>query len=130
MEIRVADAGRGAGWLGDGFDYFKRDAGMWIGITVVVFVIYFVLAWIPIIGTVATQLLAPVFSAGVLLGCKSMDDGGALELGHLFKGFSGNPGPFDCHRRAESGGHDRARNSHADTWVHSARWRGHNYQNG
>lgn len=94
MEIRIAETGRGAGWVGDGFDYFKRSAGMWIGITVVLFVIYVVLAWIPVIGSVAAQLLGPVFAAGILLGCRCMDEGGALELGHLFKAFSGSPGPL------------------------------------
>ncbi len=94
MEIRTVDAGRGAGWLGDGFDYFKRGAGAWIGITVVLFVVYVALNFIPVIGGLAGQLLAPVFSAGILLGCKHMDEGGELELGHLFKAFSANPGPL------------------------------------
>ncbi len=94
MEIRTVEAGRGAGWLGDGFDYFKRAAGAWIAIIVVMFVVYVALAFIPLIGSLAGQLLAPVFSAGILLGCKHMDEGGQLELGHLFKAFSGNPGPL------------------------------------
>lgn len=94
MDIRTVEAGRGAGWLGDGFDYFKRNAGTWIGVTVVLFVVYIALALLPIIGGLAGQLLAPVFSAGILLGCRNMDEGGTLELGHLFKAFSGNPGPL------------------------------------
>ncbi len=94
MEIRTVEAGRGAGWLGDGFDYFKRSAGAWIAITVVIFVIFIALNFIPVIGGLAGQLLGPVFSAGILLGCKSMDEGGEMELGHLFKAFSLNPGPL------------------------------------
>jgi uncharacterized membrane protein len=94
MQIHTVEAGRGAGWLGDGFDYFKRAAGAWLAIAVVLFVIYVALSFIPVIGSLAGQLLAPVFSAGILLGCRQMDDGGALELGHLFKAFSDNPGPL------------------------------------
>ena len=94
MEIRTVDAGRGAGWLGDGFDYFKRAAGAWIAIIVVMFVVYVALTFIPIIGSLAGQLLGPVFSAGILLGCRRMDEGGELELGHLFKGFSTGTGPL------------------------------------
>jgi len=94
MQIHTVAAGRGAGWLGDGFDYFKRAAGAWLAMAVVMFVIFVALSFIPIIGGLAGQLLAPVFSAGILLGCRQMDEGGTLELGHLFKAFSGNPGPL------------------------------------
>ncbi len=92
MEIRTVEAGRGAGWLGDGFDYFKRAAGAWIAIAVVLLVIYVALAFIPVLGTVASQLLTPVFTAGILIGCRNMDQGDTLQLGDLFKGFSGNVG--------------------------------------
>jgi uncharacterized membrane protein len=80
--------------VGDGFDYFKRNAGIWIAITVVWIAILFGLAFLPVVGNLISQLLTPVFAAGVLLGCKAMDEGQPLELGHLFRGFSVSTGPL------------------------------------
>lgn len=94
MDIRTVDAGRGGGWVGDGFDYFKRAAGSWVAITVVWFVIYIALGFIPVLGGLTAQLITPVLMAGVFLGCRAMDAGGQIELGHLFKGFTVSTGPL------------------------------------
>jgi uncharacterized membrane protein len=94
MEIRTASVERGLGWVGDGFGYFKRNVGIWIAITIVWLAICIGLAIIPLLGNLIAQLLTPVFAAGILLGCKSMDEGRPLELGHLFKGFSVGTGPL------------------------------------
>lgn len=94
MNIRTVDAGRGGGWIGAGFDYFRRAAGAWIAITVVFFVIFIALALLPVLGNLLSQVLTPVFLAGVFLGCRAMDEGAELELGHLFRGFSVNPAPL------------------------------------
>lgn len=94
MNIRTVDAGRGSAWIGDGFNSFKRAAGAWIAITVVFFVIFIALALLPVLGNLLSQLLTPVFMAGIFLGCRAMDEGADLELGHLFRGFSANPAPL------------------------------------
>ncbi|MBI2992706.1 MAG: hypothetical protein HYY48_00830 [Gammaproteobacteria bacterium] len=88
MQIRTAEAGRGAGWLLDGFDYFKRDPLTWIGVTVLMFIVYFLLKLLPVVGGLVSQILSPVFAGGLVLGCKSQDSGGKLEINHLFAGFS------------------------------------------
>jgi uncharacterized membrane protein len=94
MNIRAVEAGRGAGWIGAGWDYFTRSAGIWVAITIVWFVIFVALGFVPFIGGFVSQLLTPVFAAGLFLGCRAMDEGGTLELGHLFRGFSVNTGPL------------------------------------
>ncbi|MBI1732839.1 MAG: hypothetical protein HYR49_08745 [Gammaproteobacteria bacterium] len=88
MNIRTVGTERGMGWVADGFDYFRRSAGIWIAITVVWLVIFIVLGFLPFIGSLLSPLLTPVFAAGVLLGCKALDEGGELKLDHLFRGFS------------------------------------------
>lgn len=84
---RGVAAGRGWDWITSGWEIFKKQPGMWIGMVVVALVIFVVLAIIPFIGSLALMVLYPVFGGGVLLGCRALDQGGQLELGHLFAGF-------------------------------------------
>jgi hypothetical protein len=44
-------------------------------------------ALIPFIGGLFMTLFGPVFAAGIVIGCKALDRGEELELGHLFAGF-------------------------------------------
>jgi hypothetical protein len=84
---RAVEAGRGWDWIPAGWELFKKQAGMWIALVLVAFVIFFVLALIPVIGSLATFVLSPVFAAGVLAGSRAVDEGRGLEIGHLFAGF-------------------------------------------
>lgn len=84
---RACAAGRGSGWLGEGFNYFKSHVGTWILICVVGFVIMMALNLVPILNIFA-GILAPVWSAGLMIGCKAIHDGQDLRVGHLFAGFS------------------------------------------
>jgi uncharacterized membrane protein len=84
---RGVEAGRGWDWIASGWELFKKQAGMWIALVLVAFVIFFVLALIPVIGSLATFVLSPVFAAGVLAGSRAVEEGRGLEIGHLFTGF-------------------------------------------
>lgn len=84
---RAVSAGQGWAWIADGFGLFKKAPGIWIAQVVILFVILIVLAFIPLLGAVATFLLMPVFIGGLILGCRALQGGGELELGHLFAGF-------------------------------------------
>lgn len=84
----VADIGRGAGWLLDGFGYFSKAPLAWLGSIILLFVIFFALSFIPIIGGLVAQVLMPVFFAGLILGCQAQDSGGEFTVNHLFAGFS------------------------------------------
>ena len=46
-----------------------------------------VAAMIPLLGSIALMVLFPVFTGGLMLGCRSLAEGGPLEFGHLFAGF-------------------------------------------
>ncbi len=80
-------AGHGWQWIVAGWELFKRRPGTWILLIVVLIVVTILLAFIPIIGNIAGNVLGPVFGGGILLGCRELDRGGELELGHLFAGF-------------------------------------------
>jgi uncharacterized membrane protein len=80
-------AGRGWDWIVAGWEIFKKQPGMWIGLIVVLAIITLVLALIPFLGSLALMVLFPAFGGGIMLGCRALDEGRELELGHLFAGF-------------------------------------------
>jgi uncharacterized membrane protein len=84
---RGVGSGHGWDWIVSGWELFKKQPGMWIGIVVVAMILFFVMAFIPLVGSLASMVLGPVFAGGVMLGCKALDEGGSLEFGHLFAGF-------------------------------------------
>jgi len=59
---------------------------------VILFVILVVLAFVPLLGAVATFLVVPVFVGGLLLGCRALQGGGGGGAAHLFAGFKAHTG--------------------------------------
>jgi len=90
---RSVPAGRGWGWITEGFGYFSANWGVWIGIILVWAIIMIVLGLIPIV-SIVTSLLSAVFMGGVMMGCRALDDGDGLQFGHLFAGFQQRFGPL------------------------------------
>jgi len=91
---RGVAAGRGWDWIAAGWELFKKQAGMWIALTLVALVIFVVLAFIPFLGSIASIVLTPVFGAGIVIGCRAIEEGRALEIGHLFAGFKEKLAPL------------------------------------
>ncbi len=87
---RNVDAGRGIEWLKQGWQLFVKNPGMWIAIAVILMVIVVVLSLIPVVGNLAVNFLMPVFAGGILLGCKSLTEGGEFGIDALFAGFKQN----------------------------------------
>lgn len=88
-EVKSAAAGRGAAWLLDGFDYFKKAAGAWIGIVVLLVVFSIIASLIPL-GNFVYQIITPVFIGGLVLGCRELDEGREFGVNYLFAEFSGH----------------------------------------
>ena len=84
---RTVPPGRGWTWITEGWDLFRRQPAIWIALVVVAMVIFIVLSFIPVLGSLAAIVLAPVFAAGLVIGARTQDQGGELEIGHLFAGF-------------------------------------------
>jgi hypothetical protein len=84
-------AGRGASWWGEAWRLFKGAPGIWIVILVIFVVISMGLSLLPFVG-LAGNLLFPIFIGGIMLGCRALDEGGALEVAHLFAGFKEHAG--------------------------------------
>lgn len=86
-EGQTVSAGQGWQWILGGWGLFRAQPAMWVGITVVLLLFYVVIGLIPWLGQLATTLVTPVLAAGLLLGCKALDEGGELAFGNLFEGF-------------------------------------------
>src|SRR4051812_24768992 len=84
---RTVPAENGWKWIVQGWNLFKRAPGIWIALMVLFIVISIVLAFIPVLGSIASFVLTPVFTAGMMIGCRALDEGGELKIEHLFAGF-------------------------------------------
>jgi uncharacterized membrane protein len=91
---RSRPAGQGWAWIAEAWNLFKRQPGMWIAMIVVLGVIVIVAAMIPFIGSLALMVFFPAITAGLVIGCRALDEGGKLEFGHLFAGFRERVGPL------------------------------------
>lgn len=87
IEGRTVAAGRGWDWLVEAFALFRKQAGIWILMAVVMGVLFIVIGMIPMLGSFVSALLFPIFGGGLMLGCKDLDRGGPFEFEHLFAGF-------------------------------------------
>jgi uncharacterized membrane protein len=85
-------AGHGWQWIVGGWGHFKQSPLAWGGAVVVWVVLMMVVSLVPLLGSLAVNLLTPVLTAGFMLGAHEQRQGGSFELRHLFAGFSSNPG--------------------------------------
>ncbi len=74
-----------------GLRLFLRSPVIWIVLLLILFIATKVVNFIPILALVAV-LLMPVFLAGLMDGCKALEEGRELEIAHLIKGFQKNAG--------------------------------------
>lgn len=91
---RTVDAGRPVEWLKRGWALFLKNPGLWLAITVVLVVVAVVLSLVPLLGQLALNFLMPVVGAGLLVGCKSLSEGGELRFDHVFLGFKQSTSPL------------------------------------
>jgi uncharacterized membrane protein len=94
VHVRAVDPGRGVSWWSEGWRLFTPAVGTWILIAIVGFFLHLVLAFIPVLGSIASQLLFPVLLGGLMLGCRAIDRGEPLTVAHLFAGFGPRAGPL------------------------------------
>jgi uncharacterized membrane protein len=90
MPGRRQRAGAGLDWIGEGWSLFRKAIVMWIVVLVLFFLLHVGLGLLPYVGIVAGNIVAPVVMGGVVLGCRSLETGGELEVEHLLGGFRRN----------------------------------------
>ncbi|MDD2892782.1 MAG: BPSS1780 family membrane protein [Halothiobacillaceae bacterium] len=85
MNYKTVDAGRGVGWIGDGWNLVKGQLGVWILLVIVYLVLQIVLQIIPFVGGVAAALITPGLVAGMFLAARYSDEGKTVDLSLLFQ---------------------------------------------
>jgi uncharacterized membrane protein len=92
LEGRTVGADRPVEWIKAGWQLFVKNPGIWIAQVAIGGIILVVLGVIPMLGQLASHFLSVLFAAGMLLGCRSLAEGGELRVDHLFAGFKQNTG--------------------------------------
>jgi len=90
MEPRSVAIGHGLQWIASGWQIFRRSPLVWVTLTAALILIWLVLLSIPKLGSLLFNLLFPVFFAGLMLGCRALEQGKRLDIGYLFAGFREN----------------------------------------
>ena len=90
LESRQVPVGQAWVWIVNGFNLFKANPVMWIVILLIYLAIIIPVSLIPVIGSIVSTLVAPVFAAGMMWGCKAIVQKQDLEINHLFEGFKKN----------------------------------------
>ena len=68
MRYGTVRASRGWEWLVQGWVCFLRSPGRWVILALLYLAVYFVLAWIPLLGQLAAFVLGPALVAGLVYG--------------------------------------------------------------
>lgn len=89
MDPRTVPAGHGWTWIVQGYALFRKSPANWIALVLMLLALSKLLAVIPVLG-VAFVLLMPIFVAGLMEGCRALERGEPLQLGHLACGFRRN----------------------------------------
>ena len=94
MEIHQVHAKQGLQWILSGFYMFRRAPLAWIFVCFTLMLIAISMSLIPLLGKFIFTLVSPVFLAGIMLGCKDMEQGKSLDMTHLFIAFRTNTVPL------------------------------------
>jgi hypothetical protein len=87
LATKQLNALHGWKWIVDGFAVFRRSPVIWIALLFIYLLIGMLLSTVKLIGPIVLNLLAPVFVAGFMIGCRALEKGEELEIAHLFAGF-------------------------------------------
>lgn len=90
MEARQVRGRQGLQWILSGFYLFRLAPLVWILLCFTLLLIAATLELFPLLGKFIFTLVSPVFMAGIMVGCRSLERGDQLELIHLFVGFKKN----------------------------------------
>ncbi len=79
-----AGAARGAHWIGDGWQVFCANPGMWLVLTLIWLLINLALQLLPFVGFLVVVFIAPALAGGLLTCARDSLAGEALDVGQLF----------------------------------------------
>lgn len=95
MEIHQVKAKQGLQWILSGFYLFRKAPLAWVFVCFTLMLIAISMSLMPILGKFIFTLISPVFLAGIMMGCRDMEQQGKLlDISHLFMAFKTNPVPL------------------------------------
>lgn len=94
MEAQHVKARQGLQWIMSGFYLFRMAPLVWMLLCFTLILIAMTLALLPLLGQFIFTLISPVFLAGLMLGCRKLEQGEKLDLTYLFAGFKKNTAPL------------------------------------
>ena len=86
MDPRTVGAGHGWTWIIQGYALFRKSPANWLALILLLFAATKLLGMVPLLGVVFI-LLMPIFIVGLMEGCRALERGEPLQLGHLAEGF-------------------------------------------
>lgn len=87
MEPQRLEANQGWQWIKRGYALFMQAPLLWIVLLAICFLTAAGISAVPVVGEPLVSLLMPVVIIGLMVGCRSLEQGDELELAHLFSGF-------------------------------------------
>jgi uncharacterized membrane protein len=87
MEAQRLQGRRGWDWIKQGYVLFMKAPLLWIVLLSICVIAAVALSNVPVLGEPLVSLLMPVVLAGLMTGCRALEQGEELELVHLFSGF-------------------------------------------
>jgi hypothetical protein len=87
MQARIVSVGRGARWLGQGWQIFRAAPLGWLAMVFAYVFITQVIALVPYVGWAAALMVVPAFTVGLMSAARAVAAGGRLEFGALLDGF-------------------------------------------
>jgi len=82
--VRVRDA---VGWITRGAESFSPQAGRWIGVLFIMFVVQLGMNLLPVLGGLASTLAPTFFLGGLMVGCQAIQTRQSLRYEHLYAGL-------------------------------------------
>jgi hypothetical protein len=93
VQARIVAAGRGARWLGEGWQLFRAAPLGWLALVFAYWLLMTVVSLLPYAGIAAAAVLVPALSVGFMAAARAAERGGRLELVLLFDGLRRGPRP-------------------------------------
>ena len=78
---------RGFFWITEGFQLVFQSPIGWMKVITLWFGFIVVCSMLLVVGPILFSLLLPILFAGLMMGCRSVAEGGSMKSAHLFAGF-------------------------------------------
>ncbi len=89
IEPRTVEPGRGMAWWAEAWTLYARGKTLWLLMGLIMIFLFMLIGMMPLLGSLATALLTPVFFASWLVATRKVEGGDTLELADLLTCFQG-----------------------------------------